>query len=62
MCVCVCLQGSPPVMPFPWPRTQGHLWTIIIIIIVIRLSIPTRPIDLPGILNHLQLEVPRKLD
>ena len=57
VCLSVCLlQGSPLVMPLPWPRTQCRLE----IIIIIRLSIPTRPIDLLGILSHLQLEVPIK--
>ena len=52
-------------MPLPWLSAWGRLWIIIIVVIVVvvtYLGIPTRPIDLIGILSHLQLEVPSKPD
>ena len=44
-------------MPFPWLSARGRL-QIIIIIIIISLGIPTRPIDLFGILSQPNLRFP----
>ena len=60
LCVCVYLQGSPPVIPLPWLSPRGHLRIIIIIFSTWTLGIPTRAIDLPRVLCYLQLKVPRK--
>ena len=49
-------------MPLPQLKALGHLQIIIVIIIIIDLGIPSRSIDLSGILSHLQLEVLRKPD
>ena len=58
--VSVCLSaGASLVVPLPWPVAQNHLKVItinIIIIIMTRVGIPFRPIDLLRILGHLKLE------
>ena len=62
-----CLSiGSSSIMPLPWPIAQSCLRVITIIIIIIiiitpQVGKPPRTIDLPGIVDHFQLEVPSKL-
>ena len=57
--LCVCLSTRSPVMPLPRLVTGSGLWVIIIIIIIItQMGKPSRTIDLPRILGHLQLEIP----
>ena len=58
--MCVCLSTRSPVMPLPRLVTGSGLWVVIIIIIIIitQMGKPSRTIDLPRILGHLQLEIP----
>ena len=57
--LCVCLSTRSSIMPLPRLVTGSGLWVIIIIIIIItQMGKPSRTIDLPRILGHLQLEIP----
>jgi len=57
MCMCVCLSaGSSPVMPLPWLVARSCLR------VITRVGTPSKPVDLPRILGHLQLKVPNKPD
>ena len=59
--LCVCLSTRSPVMPLPRLVTGSGLWVVIIIIIIItQMGKPSRTIDLPRILGHLQLEIPAR--
>ena len=57
--LCVCLSTRSLIMPLPRLVTGSGLWVVIIIIIIItQMGKPSRTIDLPRILGHLQLEIP----
>ena len=57
--LCVCLSTRSSIMPLPRLVTGSGLWVVIIIIIIItQMGKPSRTIDLPRILGHLQLEIP----
>ena len=74
LCVWVCLfvylQNHQT--PLPWLVARSRFWIsttittiiimIIVVIIITQVGEPSRIVDLPGVLGHLQLEVPCKLN
>jgi len=48
--------------PIAWSCLRITTTTTTTIIIITLVGIPLKPLDLPRILSHLQLEVPSKLD
>ena len=61
VCLSVCLFAGSPEVPLPWLVAKNSLWiATAIAIIVIWVGKPSKTIDMPRILGHLQLEVPCK--